>query len=170
MEDFIYIGRVANTHGVRGMMKILPTTDDKTRFELLEEVYIEDKKGNTKVFKISNIKYQKQFVLLQLEGINDMDTATYYKQGIVKIPKELALPLEEDEYYVSDLMGLEVYTEEDELLGKLKDIIFTGSNEVYVVDNGTKNGLLIPAIKDCIKDVNIDEGKIIVSLLEGLMD
>lgn len=169
MEDYIYIGRVANTHGVKGMMKILPTTDDPKRFELLNEVYFEDAKGKTEKFKIKNIKYQKQFVLLQVEGIDDMNTAELYKQSIVKIPKELALPLEDDEYYISDLIGLEVYTEDGNRLGDLKDIIFTGSNEVYVVDNGTKNGLLIPAIKDCIKEVDIDNNKIVVSLLEGLI-
>lgn len=170
MEDFIYIGRVANTHGIKGMIKVLPTTDDPTRYELLKEIFIEDSKGNTKSYTITRIKYFKQLVLLQLKEVTTMDEAIALKQGIIKIPKALALPLEKDEFYVSDLIGVEVYTEDGEKLGMLKDIIFTGSNDVYVIDKGTKKDILIPAIKDCIKNIDIEQGKMTVHLLEGLVD
>lgn len=170
MEDFLYIGRVANTHGIKGMIKVMPTTDDPTRFELLEGILIEDIKGNTNSYTITSVKYFKQFVLLQLKEVTTMDEAMTLKQGIIKIPRALALPLEKNEYYVSDLYGVEVYTEDGEKLGLLKDIIFTGSNDVYVIDNGTKNGILVPAIKDCIKSVDIEQNKMTVHLLEGLVD
>ena len=169
MEDFIYIGRVANTHGVKGMLKILPTTEDLKRFELLKELYIENIKGITEKFQIKEIKYLKQFVLLQLEGIEDMNKAMLYKQGIVKIPKEQALPLDKDEYYVFDLIGLKVITNDGNELGVLKNIIFTGSNDVYEVEDSNNNTILIPAIKECIINIDISEKIILVKLLEGLI-
>lgn len=170
MEDYLYIGRVANTHGVQGTIKVLPTTDDPKRFELLKKVWIENTKGITQEFHIQNVKYLKQFVLLSLKEVKDMNEALLLKQGIVKIPRDLALPLEDDEFYVSDLIGLMVYDEKDQYIGKLIDVIFTGSNEVYVIDNGSKNGLLLPAIKDCIRSVDIENNRMEVTILEGLMD
>lgn len=164
MEDFLYIGRVANAHGVQGVIKIIPTTDDPHRFELLEQVYIEDLKGKTCVYTIQKVQYLKNFVLLTLKEVKDMNAALLLKQGIVKIPRSLALPLEEDEYYISDLIGLEVYDEDAEKIGTLKDIIFTGSNDVYVVDDKTKNGLLVPAIKECVKLVDQKQNKIIIDI------
>jgi 16S rRNA processing protein RimM len=170
MEDFIYIGRVANAHGVRGTLKIFPTTDDVTRFELLDELYIEDIKGQTKCYTIQSVKYLNKFVLLDLEDVDTMDDALKLKQGIVKIDKELALPLENNEYYISDLIGLEVVSDEGTPLGKLKDILFTGSNDVYVVGRKGAKDLLIPAIKDCIKKVDFETNKLIIHIIEGLID
>ncbi|PKM50756.1 MAG: 16S rRNA processing protein RimM [Firmicutes bacterium HGW-Firmicutes-7] len=169
MEEFLYIGRVANTHGVQGMIKVVPTTDDPKRFELLENIYIEDLKGKTTVYTIKTVKYINKFVILDLKEITDMNAAILLKQGIIKIPREEALPLEQGEYYISDLIGLDVYDDKGTRIGPLKDIIFTGSNEVYVVDNGTRDGLLLPAIKQCIQSIDLKNKKIIVTILEGLM-
>lgn len=169
MEDFLYIGRVVNAHGVLGMIKVLPTTEDPKRFELLKEVLIEDIKGNTKNYTIKSVKYINKFIILALKEITDMNTASLLKQGIIKIPREQALPLEQDEYYVSDLIGLEVYDNKGTKLGDLVDIIFTGSNDVYVVDNGKKE-LLLPAIKQCIESIDLSNKKMIVNILEGLLD
>lgn len=168
MEDFLYIGRVANTHGVQGMIKVLPTTDDPRRFELLKKIYLEDIKGNTSVYTIKSVKYFNKFVLLALNEITDMNGAMLLKQSIIKIPREEALPLEENEYYITDLIGLDVYDNLGTLIGPLKDVIFTGSNDVYVIDNGTKEGLLLPAIKECVQSVDIIQRKMIVTVLEGL--
>lgn len=170
MEDFLYIGRVANTHGVQGMIKVVPTTDDPKRFELLKKIHIEDPKGNTNIYTINTVKYVKNCVLLSLDEIKDMDSAQALKLSIVKIPRDQALPLEDDEFYISDLIGLEVFDDGGNRLGPLKDIIFTGSNDVYVVDNGTKNGLLLPAIKQCVKSVDVANNKMIVTILEGLLE
>ncbi|MBC7959657.1 MAG: 16S rRNA processing protein RimM [Vallitaleaceae bacterium] len=170
VEDFLYIGRVANTHGVQGGIKVVPTTDDPSRFDLLEKVYLEDTKGVTTCYTIASVKYQQKFVLLTFKEIKDMDSAMALKLSIVKIPRDQALPLEEGEFYISDLMGIEVYDEAGQKLGPIKDIIFTGSNEVYVVDDGSKNGLLLPAIKQCIKSIDINQHKMIVTVLEGLLN
>lgn len=169
MEDFLYIGRVANTHGVQGMIKVLPTTDDPTRFELLKEIYIEDIKGNTSPYTVKSVKYFNKFVLLGLKEVTDMNGAMLLKQGIIKIPREEALPLEEDEYYITDLIGLDVYNDNGSFIGPLKDVIFTGSNDVYVIDNGSKEGLLLPAIKECIKSIDLKQNKMVVTVLEGLI-
>jgi len=169
MEDVLYIGRVANTHGVKGMIKVIPTTDDPKRFELLKEVLIEDIKGNTKTYTIEEVKYLKQFVLLNLKEVKTMDEAILLKQGIVKIPRDQALELAEDEYYISDLVGLKVNTDTGENLGVLKDVIFTGSNDVYVVKDKDNKEILLPAIKECVKQIDIENNIIIVHIMEGLM-
>ncbi len=168
MEDFIYIGRVANTHGVQGMLKVFPTTEDPKRFELLKDIYIEDIRGITNSYTIKNVKYFKNMVILGLKEIEDMNQAEKLKNGIIKIHRKNALPLEENEYYISDLLGLEVFDIEDNKIGILKNIIFTGSNDVYEIDNSTKNGLLLPAIKECVLKVDINNKRIIVKIPEGL--
>lgn len=170
MEDYLYIGRVANTHGVQGMIKVIPTTEDPSRFELLEKVYLEDLKGKTSTYTIKSVKYLNKFVLLALAEVTDMDAAMALRQSIIKIPRSQALPLEQDEFYISDLVGIEVYDDLGQKIGPLKEIIFTGSNDVYVVDNGTKNGLLLPAIKQCIKSIDVANNKMIVTVLEGLTE
>ncbi|PKM96101.1 MAG: 16S rRNA processing protein RimM [Firmicutes bacterium HGW-Firmicutes-1] len=170
MEEFLYVGRVANTHGVQGAIKVIPTTDDPKRFELLKKIYIEDIKGNTAVYTIKSVKYLTKFVVLDLNEVADMNAAMLLKQGIVKIPRDEAMPLEQGEFYISDLIGIDVYDDSGKLLGPLKDIIFTGSNDVYVVDNGTRDGLLLPAIKQCIQSIDITNHKMIVTILEGLLN
>lgn len=167
--DYIYIGRVANTHGVRGGLKIFPTTDDPQRFKKLKKVTLEDLKGRDKDYKIIGIKYSGQFVVLQLEGVNDMDQAMLLKQSIVKIPKKQALPLDKDEYYIQDLYGLEILDEDGQKIGVLRDIIFTGSNEVYIIDLDDERELLLPAIKECVLDVNIKKGTMTIHIMEGLL-
>lgn len=168
MEDFLYIGRVANTHGVQGMIKVLPTTDDPKRFELLKRVYIEDIKGNTASYTVKSVKYFNKFVLLTLKEVTDMNGAMLLKQGIIKIPRDEALPLYDDEYYITDLIGLDVYDDKGDYIGPLKDVIFTGSNDVYVIENGSKEGLLLPAIKECIQSIDLVQNKMTVTVLKGL--
>ncbi|MGL4789784.1 MAG: ribosome maturation factor RimM, partial [Anaerotignaceae bacterium] len=121
------------------------------------------------VFTISKVGYHKNMVLLTVKEINDINVAEGYKNATILIPEELALPLEEDEYYTRDLYDMEVYTNEDEFLGIITDVLVTGANDVYVIkkDEETKD-LLIPAIKDVILSVNVKERKMIVKLLEGL--
>ncbi|MCT4598730.1 MAG: ribosome maturation factor RimM [Vallitalea sp.] len=167
--DYFNIGKIVNTHGVRGAVKIIPLTDDPKRFELLEYVYIDNKKKIEK-YTINNIKYFKNMVIIQFDEIKDMNQAEALKQSIIKIPRELALPLEENEYFVADLEGIKVSTEEGKYLGEITDIIFTGSNDVYVVKGEDKKEILIPALKQCIKKVDMDNKTMIVSLMKGLVD
>lgn len=170
MSAYIEIGKIVNTQGIRGDVRVIPTTDDPKRFELLKEIYIENR-NEVKKYTIERVWYHKQFVILKLKEISSMTEGETLKNGIIKIPRKLALPLEENEYYIGDLYDLDVYTDNDEYLGKITDIIFTGSNDVYVVKKeGESKEVLIPAISECILNIDLDNQKMLVSLLEGLRD
>ncbi len=165
--EYFQIGKIVNTQGLKGDVRVIPTTDDPTRFELLDEVEIFSR-NISKILKIEKIWYHKQFVIIKFEGINNMTEAEKLKNMVIKIPSDKALPLNEDEYYIKDLYDMDVYTDCNEYLGKITDIITTGANDVYAVENDEKKTILIPAIKQCILNVNINENKMIVKLLEGL--
>ncbi len=168
MEKYLEIGQIVNTNGLKGILKIKPLTDDITRFEDLEAVYIEKAKELIK-YNIQEVKYNKNMVLLKLEGIDDISEAEKYKNCYIKINREDALTLEENSYFVVDIIGLEVYTEEEELLGKVIEVFSTGSNDVYTIKNSEGKEILLPAISEVIKKVDIPNKKIIVHLLEGLI-
>lgn len=165
--EYITIGKVATAHGVRGELKIFPTTDDVTRFELLKEVLVDNGKIK-KVLTIRKVKYFKNMVILQSEELTNMDEALLLKGGSLLIPMEEALPLDENENYIFQLIGLMAKEESGEELGKLVDVLHTGSHDVYVIDDGSKHGLMIPAVKEFILDVNVEEGHLTVRLIEGL--
>ena len=172
MEGYLEIGKIVNTHGVKGELKVIHTTDDIKRFELLKSVHVQTK-GKLVEFPISSVRYVKNFVLLKLDGIEDMTEAEKLKTCLLKIPRKLGLPLGDDEYYIGDLYDMDVITDNDKSLGKIVDILFTGSNDVYVVQD--KNDLdakeiLIPAIKKCILKVDMEKNIMTVHLLEGLVD
>jgi 16S rRNA processing protein RimM len=167
MEKMFEVGKIVNTHGIKGEMRVVPTTDDPKRFEKLKEIYIERKE--TEIYKIESVRYHKNFVLIKLEGVNTINEAELFKNAVLKINRVDSLPLKNDEYYISDLYDLEVVTEEGRVLGKLTDIIYTGSNDVYVIKNNeTQKELLIPAIKQVIKEVNLQNKIMTVALLPGL--
>ena len=155
MENYFEIGKITGTHGIRGTMRVFPTTQDPTRFDRLKEITVEIR-GKQELFHIQKVAYQKNMILLTVKEINDINVAELY-------------PLEEDEYYTRDLYGMQVVTDEGEALGELVKIYETGANDVYAVkkDGDTKE-LLIPAIKDCILQVDIDARVMTVHLLEGL--
>ncbi|MBR6401017.1 MAG: 16S rRNA processing protein RimM [Firmicutes bacterium] len=163
MENTFLIGKIVNTQGVHGEMRVIPTTDDITRFELLSSVFIDDKE-----YEIERVRYHKQFVLLKLKGIDDMTAAERYKTKEVRIPEDWALPCGEDEYYIKDLYGMKVVDEENNELGVIKDIMFTGANDVYIVKPKTGKEILIPAIKECILDVDTQNKTMRIHLMEGL--
>ena len=172
MDNYFEIGVVAGTHGIRGNLKVFPTTSEPERFELLKEVIVE-LRGRKNTYKIESVAFHKQFVLLKLSGINDMTEAEKYKRARILIDEKYAIPLEEDEYYTRDLYDMEVFTEEGELLGVIDDIIETGANDVYSVKNVSEEGgknILIPAIKQCIVNVDVKNKKMVVRLLEGLRE
>lgn len=168
MEQYFEIGKITGTHGIKGTMRVFPTTQDPTRFERLKEIIVENK-GKRETFHIQKVAYHKQFVLLNVKEITDINVAELYKQATILIPDAMAIPLEEDEYYARDLYGLKVVTEDGEELGELTKIYVTGANDVYAVQkNAEEKELLIPAIKDCIRKVDLEEGVMTVVLLEGL--
>ncbi len=165
MERLFSIGKIVNTQGIKGDVRVVPTTDDIKRFEKLNEVILENE-STSKNLIIKNVRYHKNFVLLKFEGIDDMTNAEKLKGFTIKIPESQTLKLSENEYYMIDLIDMDVYTDTDEHLGKITDILQTGANDVYIVKK--EKEILIPAIKQCILNIDINEKKMIVKLLEGL--
>ena len=162
------IGQIVNTFGIKGMVKVKPFTDDIKRFDSLKKVYIE-KNSNKKEYEIEEVKYHKNMVLIKFEGIENIEQAERLRNSYLTISRDSAEELEEGRYYVVDLLGLEVYTDEQILLGTLEDIFNTGSNDIYVVKNEEGKQILLPAIQDVIKKIDIENKKVIVHLLPGLV-
>ena len=168
MNDFLEIGQIVNSYGIKGFFKVVPFTDDIKRFDDLKTIYIEKNK-NLEEKEIEEVKYHKHLVLLKIKGIDDIGDTEQYKNCILKIDRKDAVKLPEDTYFITDMIGIEVYTEENELLGTLVDIFPTGSNDVYVVKDELGKQILLPAIGDVIKNVDIKSKKITVKLMEGLI-
>ena len=168
MEEYLEIGQIVNTSRLKGFLKVIPLTDDITRFEDLKTVYIQEKKDLVE-FKIQEVKYSKNMVLLKLEGIDDIGEAEKFKNFYIKINRKDAVELEEDSYFIVDIIGCKVFTDENEFLGKVIDVFQTGSNDVYTVKNNEDKEILLPAIEDVIKDIDIANKKIVVKLMDGLI-
>lgn len=170
MLDYFEIGIITNTHGVKGEVKVLPLTDDPKRYDLLKEVYIENTQNKRTLYKIESVRYFKQFVLITFNGIDTMDKAQLLKDSKIIINRKDAVELPEDTYFIADLIDCSVY-EDDIYLGKVYDVISTGSNDVYVVkDSESNKEILVPAIADVVKNVDVKTGRIDVELSEGLKD
>ncbi len=169
METMFTIGKIVNTHGIKGELKVVPMTDEPRRFSKLKEVFVERK--SMEKYEIEAVRYHKNFVLLKLKGIDTMDEGELFKNATLKIDRKDSLPLKKDEYYISDLYDLEVYTDEGRYLGTIQDIIYTGSNDVYVVRHPeNQKEILLPAIKQVVLQVDLEGGKVTVKLLKGLED
>ncbi len=169
MEDFFRVGVISSTHGVHGEVKVFPTTEDAKRFKRLEEVLLDTGKERVPL-TIEGVKFFKQFVILKFKDYNTIEEIQGYKGRDLWIPREQALPLEEDEYYISDLIGLSVLSDTGEHLGELVDVIQTGANDVYTVRMAGGREALFPAIAECVKCVDIEKGTLTVHVMEGLLD
>lgn len=156
MKEFLVIGQISKPHGVKGEVKVFPLTDSMERFKKLDYVLIDDVE-----YKIEGCKFQTDRVILKLDKINSMDEAMLFKNAKLKIKREQGVELSEDSYYVADLIDCEVYDTDETYLGKVYDVIETGSNDVYWVKKD-KEELLIPALGSVVKDVKIEESKIII--------
>lgn len=168
MEDFFRVGVIANTHGIRGEVKVFPTTDDVERFKWLKDVYLDTGKEKIKL-EVAGVRFFKNLVIVKFKGIDNINDIEKYKGKDLLVTREDAVPLEEDEYYITDILGAEVYTEDGKIFGKLEDVLETGANLVYVVKHNGKE-VLLPAIPDCVKDVDVEAHKVVVSILPGLLD
>lgn len=169
MEQLLQVGVITQTHGVHGEVKVFPTTDDPERFLDLEYVFLDTGREKKKL-AIQSVKFFKQFVILKFKGINNINDIEKYKRCALLVDRENAVELEEDEYFIADMIGMNVFTEDGESFGTLKDVIETGANDVYIINSKKYGEVLIPAIKECILDVNVKEGKMLVHLMEGLID
>lgn len=168
MEKYLEIGQIVNTFGIKGQVKVNPFTDDIRRFDELKEIYVE-KKHELKLFQIEKVNYSKNMVILKLKGIETPEQAETLRNSYLKIDRKDAKKLPEGTYYIADLIGLDVYTDENNLLGKLDYIYNTGSSDIYVVKDEQGKETLLPAIKEVLKQVDLDNKKIIVHIIEGLI-
>ncbi len=169
MYQYLQIGKVANTHGVKGEIKVIPLTDNIERFNNLDWVYI-DRFGNMERRNVLGVKFFRSLVILKLEGINNMNEAEALKGMFLLVDRENAVKLPENTFFICDIVGCEVFEENGNMLGVVKDVLQTGSNDVYVVGNKNGQDILIPALKSVVKEVSTEEKKIIVSIPEGLID
>ncbi len=168
MQEFLEIGQIVNTFGIKGFVKVNPFTDNINRFDDLKKVYIKNKSQKYEL-EIEEVKYHKNMVLIKFKGIDKVEDAESLRNSYILVNRKDEKDLDEGTYYIVDLLGLDVYTDEDELLGKLEDIYNTGSNDIYVVKNELGKQILLPAIKDVIKEINIENRKIIVHIINGLL-
>ena len=168
MTKYLEIGQIVNTFGIKGMVKIKPFTDDINRFDRLKKIYISNKNGK-KEYQIQEVKYHKSMVLMKLEGVDTPEQADLLRQSYLLVYRADEEPLEEGVYYIVDLLGLEVYTDDNKLLGKVDDIFNTGSNDIYVVKDEMGKQILLPGIPDVLKNVDLEKGIITVHLIPGLI-
>lgn len=168
MEEYFEIGQIVNTSGLKGVVKVKPFTDDITKFNNFKTIYISIKK-ELKEFEIENVRFSKNMVFLKLKGIDTIEDAENYRNLYLKIKRDKEEKLEEGSYYIVDIIGCKVLLEDNEILGIVDDVFSTGSNDIYVVKSDDGKQILLPAIKDVIKKVDIQNKKIIVHLIEGLI-
>lgn len=169
MEEKLRVGIISSTHGIRGEVKVFPTTDDQNRFKKLKKVLLDDKKEELEL-EVEGVKFFKKFAILKFKGIDNINDVEKYKGKELYVIRKEAQKLEKDEYYIADLLGIDVVEDNGQKLGTLKDVIETGANDVYVVEREKGKELLIPAIKQCILNVDVKSRRMDVHLLEGLLE
>ena len=167
--DYYQVGAITQTHGVRGEVKVFPMTDDINRFKNMKDLILDT--GKEKItLQVTSVRPQKNLVILKFIGYDNINYVEKYKGFVLYVSKENGVSCEKDEYFIADLIGLSVVTDEGQMLGNVTDVISTGANDVYVVlaEDGTE--LLLPAIHECIRDVDVANGRMQVHLLDGLLD
>lgn len=162
------IGVITQTHGIRGEVKVFPTTDDVKRFKKLKEVILDSGKERFTV-EIESVKFFKQYAILKFKGFDSINDIEKYKTAKLYVTRENAVKLDKDEFFVADLIGLNVKTDLEEEFGKIKDVIVTGANDVYVVEMLDGGEALLPAIKECILNIDMDKNEMTVHIMEGLL-
>lgn len=168
MEQYLQVGVISSTHGIKGEVKVFPTTDSLERFRELKEVFLDT--GREQIpLQIEGVKFFKQFAILKFVGLDHINDIEKYRGKGIYVAREQAVPLGENEYYIGDLLGMEVFTEDGESFGRLKDVMETGANDVYVIETKEHGEVLLPAIRECILEVDVPAGKMKVHLLPGLL-
>ena len=167
MEDMLRVGVFANTHGVRGEIKVFPTTDDAQRFKKLKKVYLDTGKEKMEL-EISSVRFFKNLVILKFKGIDNINDIEKYKGKDLFVTRDQAVPLEEDEYFIYDIIGAKVVTEDGNEFGQLKEVLQTGANDVYVVKTTEGKEILLPVIEECILDIDIDNKIVTAHIMPGL--
>lgn len=169
MEDILQVGIITSPHGVRGEVKVFPTTDDPARFKRLKEVILDTGKEQI-TLEIEGVKFVKQMVVLKFKGIDDINVVEKYRQKSLYVTRENAVRLGRNEYFIADLIGLKVFDESEEEIGMLRDVIETGANDVYMIDMNDGRELLLPAIRECVRKVDVENGFMKIHIMDGLLD
>lgn len=167
MEDLLQVGVVTTTHGVRGEVKVFPTTDDSARFKMLKNVILDTGKEKLDM-EITSVKFFKNLVILKFKGYDNINDVERFRQAKLLVTRDNAVELAENEYFIADLIGLKASSDEGEDLGEITDVLQTGANDVYVVSKENTPDLLVPAIRDCVVNVDVEAGTIVLHLLDGL--
>ena len=168
MEQYLRVGVIASTHGLKGEVKVFPTTDEPERFRKLKKVFLDTGKEYLPL-KIKSVKFFKNQVILKFDEFQDINEVEKYRGKDLLIDREQALPLAENENFIVDLIDMDVYDEEEQCLGTLTDVLQTGANDVYVVETEEGKEILLPAIPSCILEVDVEAAKMIVRIPEGLL-
>lgn len=169
MEQLLRVGVIANTHGIRGEVKVFPTTDDINRFKKLKKTILDTGQEQIEL-NIVSVKFFKNMVILKFKEFDNINDIEKYKGCNLLVTRDNAVKLNKGEYFIADILGANVYLEDGSEFGILRDVLQTGANDVYVVDTVSGREVLIPSIPQCIIERNIEEKKIVVHLLKGLMD
>ena len=160
MEDLLQVGVITTTHGVRGEVKVFPTTDDPARFKKLKNVVLDTGKELVDL-EVAGVKFFKNMVIVKFKGIDNINDVEKYRKKSLYVTRENAVKLKKNEYFIADLIGLQAESDEGEDLGELSDVLQTGANDVYVLSKEGTDDILLPAIKECVKEVDLENGKII---------
>ena len=168
MVKYLKIGQITNAHGIKGEVKVFSLTDNVKRFSKLKTAFLKRKEEYVQI-EIESVKYLKDFAILKLVGVEDMNAALKYKNEYIYIDREHAIKPPKDSYFISDLIGMKVSTDEGIMLGEITAVFPTGSNDVYEVKSELGKLVLIPAIKDVVLEVDVENKKMLVKLLEGLI-
>ncbi len=169
MEKVLKVGIISSTHGVRGEVKVFPTTDDAKRFKNLKEVLMDTGKELCPL-QIETVRFFKQFVILKFKDYDRLDDVEKFRGKALFVTREHAVKLNKDEYFIADLIGMNVTADDGILKGRLKDVLQTGANDVYVISLEDGRELLLPAIKECVLDISFEKNEIKIHILEGLLD
>lgn len=169
MEELLQVGVITTTHGVHGEVKVFPTTDDPARFKKLKQVILDTGKDKIEL-EIAGVKFFKNLVILKFKGIDDINDVEKYRKKSLYVTRENAVKLKKNEYFIADLIGLKVSSDEGEDLGQISDVLQTGANDVYVISKDGADELLVPAIRECIKNVDVEGGTMEIHLLPGLRE
>ncbi len=168
MIQELQVGVITQTHGIRGEVKVFPTTDDASRFKKLKEVIVETGKERL-TMEIESVKFFKQFAILKFKGYDSINDIEKYKNAKLLVTRDKAVRLRKDEYFVADLIGMNVVTEDGTPFGCLKDVMATGANDVYVITREDGSEVLIPAIKECILQIDMEENCMTIHIMDGLL-
>ena len=168
MVSEMQVGIITQTHGIKGEVKVFPTTDDVGRFKKLKEVIMDNGRERLHL-EIEGVKFFKQYAILKFKGYDSINDIEKYKSAKLYVTRDKAVKLKKDEYFIADLIDMEVVTEDGEYFGRMKDVLVTGANDVYIVTREDGTEVLLPAIKQCVKSVDMEQGRITVHIMDGLI-